>query len=103
MTIGSSSLTDLARLRSFERHRLSSWDRTGGNADFIRIAPGETADLGQIEGPVGRILEARLDDGSANTGRIQSNDSATDDMADGTAPGAATYDDDTRYDMAFRL
>ena len=64
---------------------------------------GHVVIFGQIEGPVGRILEARLDDGSANTGRIQSNDSATDDMADGTAPGAATYDDDTRYDMAFRL
>jgi len=64
---------------------------------------GHAVIFGQIEGPVGRILEARLDDGAADTGRIQSNDSATDNMNDGTVPGSATYDDDTRYDMAFRL
>ena len=64
---------------------------------------GHAVIFGQIEGPVGRILEARLDDGAADTGRIQSNDSATDDMDALTVPGGATYDDDTRYDMAFRL
>ncbi|QHT59975.1 DUF2961 domain-containing protein [Paenibacillus lycopersici] len=30
--------------------RISSYDRTGGNADFIRIAAGETADLAVIAG-----------------------------------------------------
>jgi prepilin-type N-terminal cleavage/methylation domain-containing protein len=64
---------------------------------------GHAVIFGQIEGAIGRILEARLDDGNADTGRIQSNNSATDDMDSGTAPGTATYDDDTRYDMAFRL
>ena len=64
---------------------------------------GHVVIFGQIEGPIGRILEARLDDGSAATGRIQSNDSVTNDMDSGTVPGGATYDDDTRYDMAFRL
>lgn len=51
MTIGSGSLADLARLRDFERHRLSSWDRSGGNADALIVPSGETAELGAIEGP----------------------------------------------------
>ena len=46
---GHGSLANLARLRDFERHRLSSWDRSGGNADMIVIEPGETAHLGAIE------------------------------------------------------
>ncbi|MCP5060103.1 MAG: DUF2961 domain-containing protein [bacterium] len=50
MQIGTGSLADLARLRTFERHRLSSWDRSGGNADCLAIQPGETADLGSIDG-----------------------------------------------------
>ena len=41
MPIGSGSLADLARLRPFTRHRLSSWDRSGGNADFIRLVATE--------------------------------------------------------------
>ena len=48
--IGRGSLADLARLRDFERHRLSSWDRSGGNADALRVEPGETASLGEIAG-----------------------------------------------------
>jgi hypothetical protein len=48
--IGRGSLADLARLRDFERHRLSSWDRSGGNADNLRVPAGETASLGEIEG-----------------------------------------------------
>ncbi len=51
MDLGSGSLASLARLRSFKRERLSSWDRSGGNMDALRIAPGETAVLGTIEGP----------------------------------------------------
>jgi prepilin-type N-terminal cleavage/methylation domain-containing protein len=65
---------------------------------------GHVVIFGQIEGGVGRILEARLDDGSAATGRIQSNDAnGLLGMDDGAASDGATYDDDTRYDMAFRL
>ncbi|MEZ5376824.1 MAG: glycoside hydrolase family 172 protein [Acidimicrobiales bacterium] len=50
MQIGQGSLSGLARLRNFERHRLSSWDRTGGNMDNVRIAPGERVVLGEIDG-----------------------------------------------------
>ena len=48
--IGHSSLADLARLRPFKRRRFSSWDRKGGNADAIPVAPGATATLGEAEG-----------------------------------------------------
>ncbi len=65
---------------------------------------GHVVIFGQIEGQVGRILEARLDDGAADTGRIQSNDAnGLTGMDSGAASDGSTYDDDTRYDMAFRL
>ena len=50
MQIGYGSLANLARLRDFERHRLSSWDRRGGNRDFLVLPPGERVELGRIEG-----------------------------------------------------
>jgi hypothetical protein len=31
--------------------RISSWDRTGGNRDFISFQPGETKELARLEGP----------------------------------------------------
>src|SRR5690606_33020079 len=50
MDIGYGSLANLARLRDFERRRLSSYDRRGGNRDFVLIPPGERVELGRIEG-----------------------------------------------------
>ena len=50
MDLGGGSLAGLARLRAFKRRRLSSWDRSGGNADFVGVGPGETAVLGDVEG-----------------------------------------------------
>ncbi|HPA48001.1 MAG TPA: DUF2961 domain-containing protein, partial [bacterium] len=35
----------------FESHRISSYDRTGGNADRLAIQPGETRILAEIQGP----------------------------------------------------
>ncbi len=49
-TFGNASLRGLARLRDAKRRRASSWDRTGGNRDFIAIAAGETATLAEITG-----------------------------------------------------
>ena len=49
-TFGNASLRGLARLRNAKRRRASSWDRTGGNRDFISIVPGETATLAEITG-----------------------------------------------------
>ena len=43
-------LENLAFLRDGRSRRVSSWDRTGGNADAWAIAPGETKTLAEIEG-----------------------------------------------------
>ena len=48
--IGSSSLGDLARLRPGRRRRASSWDRSGANADFVLLKPGETRAICEVEG-----------------------------------------------------
>ncbi len=50
MQVGSGSLAGLAQLRDFKSQRLSSWDRAGGNADNLPVAPGQTAVLGEIAG-----------------------------------------------------
>lgn len=39
------------RLPGVTTHRSSSWDRTGGNDDFIRVAPHTTATLLDTDGP----------------------------------------------------
>lgn len=57
--------------------------------------------FGAIEGPISRIIEARLDNGAGDTGRIQSALSG-DDMAL-PASAVAVYSDTDRYDMAFGL
>ncbi len=44
------SLADLARIREYESRRLSSWDRSGGNRDFVLLRPGERLTFGEIEG-----------------------------------------------------
>lgn len=49
-TFGHASLRGLARLRDARRRRASSWDRTGGNADYTPIERGETATLAEIAG-----------------------------------------------------
>jgi len=64
---------------------------------------GHVTIFGQIEGPIAKILETRLDDGDPDTGRIQSAEVvAATDMST-AASGAAAYLDDKRYHMAFRL
>jgi hypothetical protein len=50
MDLGAGSLSNLARLRRYRSQRLSSWDRSGGNADFVSIPTGETKVLGELEG-----------------------------------------------------
>jgi hypothetical protein len=44
------SLRDLARLRKGKRKRESSWDKTGGDKDFVRIPPGKRHTLLDIKG-----------------------------------------------------
>ena len=43
-------LLDQARLRSYKARRSSSWDRTGGNSDAVRVEPGATATLLEVTG-----------------------------------------------------
>jgi hypothetical protein len=65
---------------------------------------GHVTIFGQIEGPIARILEARLDDEEPDAGRIQSN-VTTGSMAV-VVPGPyvlADYLDSLRYNVAFRL
>ena len=45
-----SPLGELARIRNVTTRRVSSWDRTGGNMDFLVIKPGETVTLADIHG-----------------------------------------------------
>ncbi|MGA2619683.1 MAG: glycoside hydrolase family 172 protein [Thermoguttaceae bacterium] len=52
------ALDDLPRLRTFESHRITSADPTGGNADWWDIGPGQTRVLAEIQGP-GRIVHFR--------------------------------------------
>ncbi|HZG74306.1 MAG TPA: glycoside hydrolase family 172 protein [Paenibacillus sp.] len=44
------SLRDLYKERFGKRKRLSSYDVTGGNKDFLTVRPGETVDIGRIDG-----------------------------------------------------
>jgi len=48
--LGMSPLRGLAKLRDCRRRRISSWDKTGGNQDFIIIPAGETSTLADIKG-----------------------------------------------------
>jgi prepilin-type N-terminal cleavage/methylation domain-containing protein len=78
-----------------------------GIQDGSQAISGHVTIFGAIEGPIARIVEARLDDGVPNTGRVQSaiSDSAptATTMDAGVANTLTTYDDGKRYDMAFRL
>jgi hypothetical protein len=40
----------LARLRSYKNLRSSSWDRSGGNADWVTIDPGQSATVLDVQG-----------------------------------------------------
>ena len=50
MDLGSGTLANLARLRDYKSRRLSSWDRSGGNADYVTVSHGQRLVLGEIEG-----------------------------------------------------
>jgi Protein of unknown function (DUF2961) len=43
-------LLSLARLRNYKARRSSSWDRTGGNGDAVRVEPGHSATLLDVTG-----------------------------------------------------
>ena len=64
---------------------------------------GHVTVFGQIEGPIAKILEARLDDDLPDSGRIQSNVTTGSMASDPTFTLGAGYVDGSRYNMAFRL
>jgi hypothetical protein len=65
---------------------------------------GHVTVFGQLEGPIAKILEARLDDGNPSTGRIQSGiSSGTAIDMDSATTGSVSYSDSERYSIAFRL
>jgi len=69
---------------------------------------GHATIFGQIEGSIARIVEARLDDGDAATGRVQANLVAGSMLPLGAAAhplvGAnPKYVESSRYNLAFRL
>ncbi len=43
-------LSGLPRIRDIERRRISSYDRTGGNKDYIVVPAGETAVIAEMNG-----------------------------------------------------
>ena len=45
-----SPLGELARIRDVTTRRISSWDRTGGNMDFLVVQPGQMVSLADIAG-----------------------------------------------------
>lgn len=66
---------------------------------------GHVTVFGNIEGPIAKILEGRLDDGPPDTGRVQGacTSCAAPIVLDTAPAGSAIYVDAERYDMAFRL
>jgi prepilin-type N-terminal cleavage/methylation domain-containing protein len=73
-----------------------------GVQDGAFTIAGHVTVFGQIEGPIAKIIEARLDDGDPASGRIQGdeNDVA---VAAETASVSTAYSDALRYNIAFRL
>jgi len=61
--------------------------------------------FGALEGSISRILEARLDDTFPHSGRVRSEVTTVDTInpTPGVQPGAGTYLQESRYNMAFRL
>jgi prepilin-type N-terminal cleavage/methylation domain-containing protein len=69
--------------------------KIGVQDGFDSIA-GHVTVFGQIEGPIAKILEARLDDGKPDSGRMQG-------MVAGSSASISSYKDSARYNLGFRL
>lgn len=50
LDLGGGSLAHLARLRDYRSRRVSSWDRTGGNFDFVLVGSGDRLVLADVQG-----------------------------------------------------
>jgi len=76
-----------------------------GIRDGALAIAGHVIVFGQIEGPIAKIVESRLDDGLPDGGRVQSacTSCATPINIDTATSGSTAYSDAERYDIAFRL
>ncbi len=80
-----------------------------GIQDGADCISGHVTIFGTIEGSIAAIIESRLDDGDPNRGRIQSentnNGNNMQPLAAANCPQTAggTYNNSSRYNMAFRL
>ena len=76
-----------------------------GIRDGALTISGHVTVFGQLEGPIAKIIESRLDDGLSNGGRLQAvcTSCAVPGNIDTDAAGAPSYSDAERYDLAFRL
>jgi prepilin-type N-terminal cleavage/methylation domain-containing protein len=76
-----------------------------GIQDGALAMSGHVTIFGAIEGPIAKIIEGRLDDGSPKTGRVQSQTSggSSEPSMSATVSASAKYLDSERYTMAFRL
>ncbi|MDH3633155.1 MAG: prepilin-type N-terminal cleavage/methylation domain-containing protein [Gammaproteobacteria bacterium] len=75
-----------------------------GVQDGSLAISGHVTIFGAIEGPIAKIIEGRLDDGTPDSGRIQSDvPPAPMDAGAVNTQAGLPYDDNVRYNMAFRL
>ncbi len=77
-----------------------------GIQDGSLAISGHVTIFGAIEGPIAKIIEARLDDGAPETGRVQADLIGQDITPAGNAASsaaAAGYVDEERYNLVFRL
>ena len=76
-----------------------------GIQDGSLLIAGHVTIFGQIEGPIAKIIEARLDDGLPQSGRVQGDltDQTMDSAATPVASSVTAYTDASRYNLAFRL
>ncbi|MFT4650007.1 MAG: prepilin-type N-terminal cleavage/methylation domain-containing protein [Polaribacter sp.] len=74
-----------------------------GVQDGFNTVAGHVVVFGQIEGPIARILEARLDDGVADTGRLQAETLTRTAGISVAASTTVPYVDTVRYNLGFRL
>ncbi|MBL7002750.1 MAG: hypothetical protein ISR69_01815 [Gammaproteobacteria bacterium] len=63
---------------------------------------GHVTIFGQLEEPIAKILESRLDDGLSASGRMQA-DFTSEVMGASTVSSITSYKDTSRYNIAFRL
>jgi prepilin-type N-terminal cleavage/methylation domain-containing protein len=76
-----------------------------GIRDGALAMAGHVTIFGNIEGPIAKIIESRLDDGSPATGRIQAGCSSCSSVVDmdSASVGSGSYSESERYNIAFRL